>query len=55
MAKSLQIDGEFNNDYGKKRIKELFGSNVMSFPKSPFLMERIVEIGSNQDSLILDF
>ena len=43
MAKSLQIDGEFNNDYGKKRIKELFGSNVMSFPKSPFLMERIVE------------
>ena len=55
MAKSLQIDGEFNNDYGKKRIKDLFGSNVMSFPKSPFLMERIVEIGSNQDSLILDF
>lgn len=55
MAKSLQIDGELNNDYGKKRIKELFGSNVMSFPKSPFLMERIVEIGSNQDSLILDF
>lgn len=55
MAKSLQADAEFNNDYGKKRIKELFGSNVMSFPKPPALMNRILEIGSSKDSLIVDF
>lgn len=55
MAKSLQDDGLFNNDYGKKRIKELFDANVMSFPKSPYLMQLIVEIGSKQDSLVLDF
>lgn len=55
MAKSLQADAEFNNDYGKKRIKELFGSNVMSFPKPPALMNRILEIGSSKDSLVMDF
>ena len=55
MAKSLQVDAEFNNDYGKKRIKELFGSNVMSFPKPPALMKRILEIGSSKDSLVVDF
>lgn len=55
MAKSLQADAEFNNDYGKKRIKELFGSNVMSFPKPPALMNRILEIGSTKDSLVMDF
>lgn len=55
MAKSLQADSEFNNDYGKRRIKELFGSNVMSFPKPPALMNRILEIGSTKDSLVMDF
>lgn len=55
LAKSLQIEPEFNNDYGKKRIKELFGSNVMSFPKSPHLMQRVVEIGSYDGSIVMDF
>lgn len=55
LAKSLQADPEFNNDYGKKRIKELFGSNVMSFPKSTELMRRIAEMGSASDSIVLDF
>ena len=55
MAKSLQSDSEFNNDYGKRRIKELFGSNVMSFPKPPALMRRILEIGSAENSIIMDF
>ena len=55
MAKSLQADAEFNNDYGKKRIKELFGSNVMSFPKPPALMNRILEVGSSKNSLVMDF
>lgn len=55
MAKSLQADAELNNDYGKKRIKELFGANVMSFPKPPALMKRILEIGSTKNSLVMDF
>lgn len=55
MAKSLQTDAEFNNDYGKKRIKELFGANIMSFPKSPFLIKRILQIGSSVNSIVMDF
>lgn len=55
LPKSLQASPEFNNDYGKKRIKELFGSNVMSFPKSPELMQRIIEIGSSDGDLVMDF
>lgn len=55
MAKSLQTDAEFNNDYGKKRIKELFGANIMSFPKSPFLIKRILQIGSSANSIVMDF
>ena len=55
LAKSLQLDNEFNNDWGKKRIKQLFSENIMSFPKSPFLMKRLLELGSNKNSIILDF
>ena len=55
LAKSLWDEGEFNNDQGKSSIKSLFGMNVMDFPKSPFLMQRIIEMGTDKDSLILDF
>ena len=55
MIKSLLLDPEFNNDWGKKRIKELFGENVMSFPKSPLLMKRLLELGTHKDSFVLDF
>lgn len=55
MVKSLQTGGEFNNDYGKKRIKELFDSNIMSFPKPPALMKLILEIGCSTSGLVMDF
>ena len=55
LVKSLWTDNTINNDYGKKSIKELFGSNVMSFPKPPELIKRMAAIGSRQDSIILDF
>ncbi len=55
LVKTLWTDREINNDYGKKSIKQLFGSNVMTFPKSPGLMKKIIEMGSQKDSIILDF
>lgn len=55
LVKTLWTDKEINNDYGKKSIKQLFGSNVMTFPKSPGLMKKIIEMGSQKDSIILDF
>ncbi len=55
LVKSLWTENTINNDYGKKAIKELFGTNVMSFPKPPELIKRMTAIGSGQDSIILDF
>ncbi len=55
LVKSVWMDKEITNDYGRKAIKDLFGSAVMDFPKSPDLMAKIVRIGSHEDSLIMDF
>lgn len=55
LVKSLWTENTINNDYGKKAIKELFGANVMSFPKPPELIKRMASIGSHQDSIVLDF
>ena len=55
LVKSLWLDNTINNDYGKKAIKELFGTNVMSFPKPIELIKRMIAIGSTSDSIILDF
>ncbi|WP_254611616.1 site-specific DNA-methyltransferase [Pseudomonas aeruginosa] len=55
LAKSIWLDKEFNNDYGRKSIKELLGAPVMDFPKSPFLIQRIVSIASRSSDIVMDF
>lgn len=55
LAKSMWLEKEFNNDYGRKSIKDLFGSALMDFPKSPDLLKRIISIGSGESDLVIDF
>ena len=55
LVKSLWIDPTINNDYGKKAIKELFGSNVMSFPKAPDLLKKLLKISTKGNDLVMDF
>lgn len=55
LVKSIWLDNEINNDYGKKAIKELFGNNVMSFPKPPVLIEKLLKIGMRKNDIVLDF
>lgn len=55
LVKSLWTDNTINNDYGKKSIKELFGGNIMSFPKSPELIKKLIMIGMQKDDIIMDF
>ena len=55
LAKSIWLEKEFNNDYGRKSIKELLGAPVMDFPKSPFLIQRIVSIASGANDIVMDF
>ncbi|MDR2235318.1 MAG: site-specific DNA-methyltransferase [Chryseobacterium sp.] len=56
LVKSLWIDKDINNDYGKKSIKNLFDKNIMDFPKSVELISKIIKSGNvkNKD-IILDF
>lgn len=55
LVKSLWVDKEITNDYGRKAIKDLFGSAIMDFPKSTELMAKLVKIGSHSDSIVMDF
>ncbi len=55
LPKSIWVDKEINNDYGKKSIKELFGKNVMSFPKSPFLLKKCMKFSTTDDCIVMDF
>lgn len=55
LVKSVWLDAEFSNDYGRKAVKELFGAALMDFPKSPQLMKRILDIATVPGSVVLDF
>lgn len=55
LVKSIWLDSEFSNDYGRTSVKQLFGKAVMDFPKSPALMKRLVEIGCPSGGTVLDF
>lgn len=55
LVKSVWMDKEITNDYGRKAIKDLFGSAIMDFPKSPYLMAKLVKMGTHRDSIVLDF
>lgn len=55
LVKSLWLDPEFSNDYGRKAVKDLFGRAVMDFPKSLQLMGRLLDIGCSPDGIVLDF
>ncbi|GAB5417592.1 MAG: site-specific DNA-methyltransferase [Crocinitomicaceae bacterium] len=55
LPKSIWLDKEINNDFGKQKIKNLFKKNLMSFPKSTFLIEKLMKFASDRDSIVLDF
>ncbi len=55
LPKSLWLEKDINHDYGKKSIQDLFDRNVMSFPKSPFYIIKMILLGMGSDDIILDF
>ena len=45
-----------NNEFATELVGELFGSGgLFDYPKSLYFLKKVLEIGSNPDSLILDF
>ena len=55
LPKGLWLDKSINNDLGKKRIQDLFGETVFSFPKSTDLIAKLIDISAPSESLIMDF
>ena len=53
--RSVWDDKEFVNERGTEHIKALFGRKVFDYPKSEYLIGRIIELGSNVGDIVLDF
>ncbi len=54
MARSIWDDKDVNTEKGTLLLKELFGSKVFAYPKPVEMIMRIVEMGSENDDIVLD-
>lgn len=55
MQRSIWDDKEFVNERGSEVLKEILTQNIFSYPKSLHTIKRVLELGSNTTSTILDF
>ena len=55
MQRSIWDDKEFVNERGSEVLKEILTQNIFSYPKSLFTIKRVLELGSDESSIILDF
>lgn len=55
MQRSIWDEKEFVNERGTEIVKELLGAAYFDYPKSPYTIKRVIELGAYKDSLILDF
>lgn len=56
MQRSVWDEKEFVNERGTEAVKQLFNNkSYFDYPKSIFTIKRIIELGSDEDCLILDF
>jgi len=53
--KTLWDDKKLNTQNGTQEVKELLGSAAMSFPKPTALLGDILQLGTNDGDLVLDF
>ena len=55
VIRSLQLDNEVSSRRGTLEIEALFGKKVFSYPKPSALIERFATIGTDEESIVLDF
>jgi adenine-specific DNA-methyltransferase len=55
LPKSLWLDKELNNDYGRKAMQDLFGEAIIDFPKPPELLKKLIRCGTAPGDTVLDF
>lgn len=54
-SKSFWIGGELSNDVGRRQLKTIFGAAYLDYPKSIDYILNTIYMGSDSDSIILDF
>lgn len=55
LIRSLQLDKEVSNRRGTAEVEELFNKKIFSFPKPIELLYRFCKVGTDHDSIVLDF
>ena len=56
MARSVWTESEMRNEFGTLELKKMFnGKKTFDYPKSEYLIMRILEIGSVKGDIILDY
>jgi adenine-specific DNA-methyltransferase len=55
VIRSLQLDNEVSSRRGTLEIESLFGKKVFSYPKPSNYIKRLITVGTEQDSTVLDF
>lgn len=53
-AKTVWIDKKFTSIFGTKEIQQIFGKSVFDFPKPISLIQQIMDIATDKNSIILD-
>ncbi len=54
-AKSIWVESEVISEQGTTELRQLNLSSEFNFPKPSYLIEKILQLGSNEDSIVLDF
>ncbi len=55
LARSVWWDKEVNSERGTLHLKELFGKKVFNNPKPEETLKRIIEMGTSEGDIVLDF
>ncbi len=55
MARSVWYDKDVNSQKGTIHLRELFGEKIFNFPKPEELLSRILQIGSEENDIVMDF
>ena len=53
--RSIWDNREFVNERGTEHIKQMLGRDSFSYPKSEFLLQRILELTTQENDLVMDF
>jgi adenine-specific DNA-methyltransferase len=54
-SKSFWWGGEISTDVANREFKKIFPDINPDYPKSPYLIERIIHMGANDGDIVLDF